>query len=96
MSAPKPVHPFDACSRLVLASWVLASGSALAQGRPPPASPADPAVIAAFVRADLNGDGQLSRDEVQRLPAAAEQFDRLDTDGNQTLSREEFLKGIQG
>lgn len=49
---------------------------------------------AAFARADANGDGRLSRDEAQRLPAVAERFDEIDANGDRFLSREEFHRGI--
>lgn len=49
---------------------------------------------AAFDRADANGDGKLSYEEVQRLPAVAERFDEIDTDGDRFLSREEFQRGV--
>ncbi len=49
---------------------------------------------AAFARADANGDGRLSREEAQRLPAVAERFDEFDANGDRMLSREEFHRGI--
>lgn len=49
---------------------------------------------AAFDRADANGDGKLSRDEAQRLPAVAERFDEIDANGDKHLSREEFQRGV--
>ncbi|KQP49566.1 EF-hand domain-containing protein [Pseudorhodoferax sp. Leaf274] len=49
---------------------------------------------AAFDRADANGDGRLSHDEAQRLPAVAERFEQMDTNGDRMLSREEFQRGV--
>lgn len=49
---------------------------------------------AAFDRADANGDGRLSVEEAQRLPAVAERFAEIDTDRDRFLSREEFHPGI--
>lgn len=49
---------------------------------------------AAFDRADANGDGKLSREEAQRLPAVAERFDEIDSNGDRSLSREEFQRGV--
>jgi Ca2+-binding EF-hand superfamily protein len=51
------------------------------------------AMEAAFARADTNGDGRLSREEVQRLPAIAAQFDALDEDKDGFLSLDEFAAG---
>jgi hypothetical protein len=48
------------------------------------------AVEAAFNRADVNGDGKLSRDEAGHLPAIALKFDDLDTNKDGFLSMEEF------
>ena len=43
-----------------------------------------------FARADVNGDGQLSRAEVQRFPVFAEKFDQFDTDHDGVLNAAEF------
>lgn len=51
-------------------------------------------IDAAFDRADANGDGKLSREEAQRLPAVAERFDEIDSNGDRLLSREEFQRGV--
>ena len=48
----------------------------------------------AFVRADANGDGKLSRDEAQRLPAVWQRFDDIDANGDHFISRDEFHRGI--
>lgn len=48
----------------------------------------------AFARADTNGDGKLSRDEAQRLPAVWQRFDDIDTDHDLFISRDEFHRGI--
>lgn len=48
----------------------------------------------AFSRADTNGDGKLSRDESQRLPAVWERFDEFDANHDHQLSRDEFHRGI--
>jgi len=50
-----------------------------------------------FKDADTNGDGQLSREEVQaKMPRLAARFDELDTDKNGQLSREELQKAGPG
>ena len=48
----------------------------------------------AFSRADANSDGQLSRDEAQRLPAVWERFDAIDANQDRFISRDEFHRGI--
>jgi hypothetical protein len=73
---------------------------AAAGARPAPAArPREPsatervALEAAFARADLNGDGRLSREEAVHLPAIEARFDELDTDHDGFLSFEEFMVG---
>ena len=51
------------------------------------------AMEAAFSRADVNGDGKLSRAEAVHLPAIEARFDELDTDHDGFLSIEEFIAG---
>ncbi len=51
------------------------------------------ALEAAFARADLNGDGRLSREEAVHLPAIEARFDEIDTDHDGYLSFEEFIVG---
>ena len=69
--------------------------TALAQSKAPlieqPLAAQDKAVIeASFTRADANGDGKLSKDEIARLPAIAGQFDELDRNKDGLLSLDEF------
>ena len=51
------------------------------------------AIEAAFARADVNGDGKLSREEAQRFPEIAARFDALDLDHDGFLSLSEFAAG---
>ena len=51
------------------------------------------AASTAFLRADINKDGQLSLQEAAQLPAIAQRFKELDTDHNGALSLSEFEKG---
>jgi Ca2+-binding EF-hand superfamily protein len=73
--------------------------SAWAQSQPPtieqPVAAKDKALVeSAFTKADANGDGKLSRDEVAKLPAIGAKFDALDKDKDGVLSLEEFAAGF--
>jgi EF hand len=45
---------------------------------------------AAFARADLNRDGQLSRAEAEHFPAMAQRFEQIDSNHDSFISRDEF------
>jgi hypothetical protein len=47
----------------------------------------------AFVRADMNKDGKVSRDEATKLPAMSGRFAELDRDKDGNLSKDEFTTG---
>ena len=47
---------------------------------------------AAFNRADVNPDGQLSRAEAEHFPAVAQRFEQIDGNHDRFISREEFNK----
>lgn len=49
---------------------------------------------AAFMKADANGDGKLSKAEAASLPAIASRFDELDADKDSFLSMTEFSTGL--
>ena len=60
----------------------------------PAASAKDKAAMElAFSRADVNGDGKLSKEEAARMPAIAAKFDELDISKDGSLSMEEFAVG---
>ncbi|NJS35314.1 MAG: EF-hand domain-containing protein [Brachymonas sp.] len=46
----------------------------------------------AFMRADKNADGKLSKEEAQAMPAVAEVFDKSDVDKDGFLSKAEFAE----
>jgi EF hand len=47
----------------------------------------------AFSRADVNGDGKLSKEEAARMPAIAAKFEELDGNKDGGLSMDEFSVG---
>ncbi|MDI1271195.1 MAG: EF-hand domain-containing protein [Polaromonas sp.] len=66
------------------------AGTPSTQSAPSPSGPTNQEVGAAFIRADANKDGQLSRQEAVRLPAVEQRFDQSDTNKDKLVSREEF------
>ena len=91
-----PLHAFDLRSVVLFTCLTMGGTSALmAQNASSnvPASSMQAAITPSevFTRADLDRNGQMSRQEAQNLPAVAEQFDEWDRDGNGQLSLEEFL-----
>lgn len=92
---PASLWHFDAHSVALLTAWALVSTGSWAQTATATPAASEAALVAAFARADRNGDGQLSRDEAQRLPAVAEQFSALDRNGDNQLSRDEFMLGLK-
>ena len=100
------MHKFDARSLFLFASLTLGSSAAVLAQTPsqavigpatatPQKSQASPSARAAFERADLNKDGQLSPAEAQNLPSVAEQFKQVDTDNNGQLSLQEFVQAVE-
>ncbi|MHB1198528.1 MAG: EF-hand domain-containing protein [Polaromonas sp.] len=45
---------------------------------------------AAFMRADSDGDGKLSRQEIEHFPALAQRFEQIDTNHDNFISPGEF------
>ncbi len=76
----------------LLALSACASHPAAGQGvRETPAS-----LLAAFKKADTNGDEQLSREELSAgLPRYAANFDEIDTDHNGLVNFSELLSYVQ-
>jgi hypothetical protein len=63
------------------------------QPAPPPGgqAPASSTPEIAFMRADANGDGKLSKAEAARLPGVSSKFDALDKDKDGALSMSEYM-----
>ena len=49
----------------------------------------------AFMRADANGDGKLSKAEAARLPQVAQKFDAIDKDKDGALSMGEYMTAFE-
>ena len=75
--------------------------TALAQqaqpGQPaqPGQQPAASTPEVAFMRADANGDGKLSKAEAARIPSVASKFDALDKDKDGMLSMGEYMTAFE-
>jgi hypothetical protein len=85
-----------------LRSTVLALGVALplvalAQTQPaqPGQQPTQSTPEIAFMRADANGDGKLSKTEAARLPQVAQKFDALDKEKDGALSMGEYMTAFE-
>ncbi|MEM8791526.1 MAG: EF-hand domain-containing protein [Pseudomonadota bacterium] len=76
----KPVYPL----LLAAAALSLPSTAVLAQPRGPDAM---------FEKMDLNGDGALSREELNEFGAA--RFSKIDTDGDGNLTEQEIQANVQ-
>jgi EF hand len=66
-----------------------------AQPAQPGQQPSASAPEVAFMRADANGDGKLSKTEAARMPAVAAKFDALDKDKDGMLSMGEFMTAFE-
>ena len=80
--------------------FVLAAALPLAAAaQTPPAqpgqAPASSTPEIAFMRADANNDGKLSKAEATRLPAVAQKFDALDKDKDGLLSMAEYMAAFE-
>jgi hypothetical protein len=92
-------NPATTPSIFVLAALAGAVLTGQAQVRSPeleqPATAVDKSVVeSAFSKADLNGDGKVSKEEAVRLPAIGAKFDQLDTNRDGGLRLDEFAGGF--
>ena len=73
--------------------------TALAQTGQPPAQPGQKSEAStpevAFMRADADGDGKLSKAEAARIPAVSSKFGALDKDKDGMLSMGEYMTGFE-
>lgn len=53
------------------------------------------AVEAAFTKADVNGDGKVTKDEAVKMPEIAGKFEALDKDKDGALTLAEFAAGYR-
>ena len=76
---------------LLCAAALWACTTSLARSAEPAAAPTkgEAKAMREFRMLDFNGDGKLSRSEVQLFPRLAEAFDDADTDGDGGVSYEE-------
>ena len=83
--------------RTLAAACCALSAAAMAQGSAMPATDAKTrlAIEAAFAKADINGDGKLTREEAEKVPEIAAKFEVLDKDKDGSLSLAEFAAGYQ-
>lgn len=95
MTTTQRIHRFDARSLVLISAMAVSASAAWAQDRPATDSAADPALVAAFAKADLDGNGKLTKTEAASMPAVAEQFAKLDKDGDGALSQAEFVQGLK-
>lgn len=83
---------FNAMSLAIIASAALCSPS-FAQTTAPATDTAR--YMEAFERSDKNGDGKLSKEEAESLPAIAQRFEQIDVDKDGMISKAEYLDALK-
>jgi hypothetical protein len=91
-------HSLLACLTSVALAAVAQTAAPQAPAATPKATAAPSAkdkasMEVAFSRADVNGDGKLSKEEAARMPAIASKFEELDANKDGSLSMDEFSVG---
>jgi hypothetical protein len=82
-------------SFIALAAALPLAAVAQQPAQPPGQAPVSSTPEIAFMRADANGDGKLSKTEASRLPAVAQKFDALDKDKDGVLSMSEYMAAFE-
>lgn len=76
--------------------WAQSTPAAVTAGPAAAASaPAAKDMLAAFVKADANKDGKLTRAEAEGVPGLATKFEMVDTDNDGMVSKAEFDKALR-
>jgi EF hand len=85
---------FNALSIAIVSTAALHMNPAFAQMTAPATRAPEMSTKAqeAFMRADKNADGKLSKEEAAAMPAVAEGFDKADVDKDGFLSKAEFAE----
>ena len=79
---------------VTLGAFAVAAHAQTTPTNPGATTPSASPTTSAFMRADADGDGKLTRQEAARLPAIAAKFDALDKDKDGVLSQLEFDAGV--
>ena len=86
---------FIAALAAALPLTALAQQAQPGQPAQPGQQPAASTPEVAFMRADANGDGKLSKAEAARIPSVASKFDALDKDKDGMLSMGEYMTAFE-
>lgn len=89
INAPK----FNAMSIAIISAAAMVMPYTYAQTTAPATDTAR--YMEAFDRSDKNGDGKLSKEEAESLPAIAQRFDQIDADKDGAISKAEYLDALK-
>lgn len=84
-----------AISMLTTTASVWAQSTAAEMDAAPAKAMSKVELVAAFVKADANKDGKLSKQEAEGLPGLVAKFETIDTDGDKFVSSAEFDNAIE-